>query len=540
MTPAEIVEFHQLERARLERSDMPVSVSQIFERAIERYSDRPLWHSIETGERLTYREFAQRAYACAAALEALGVRHGSHVGVMLPNVPAFAVSWIAIALLGAVLIPVNTTYTAAEIAGIVTEGDIEFLIADSAFLGTVEKVMEELTFPPDHILVHGEADDHCRHCWNGDATGHGLAPRRPAEVDENDLLSILFTSGTTGRPKGCMLTHAYWATIAMVRTWQGPAFERILIDRPMYYMGGQYRFLTAMLLGAEAVVASKPTLKHMIDRLLQFDIDFCTFSPLLAKEPIHPRTAELRLKWGATMAIPPSLHAELEKRMNGAPLREMYGLTETGAVLEMPTYANAMTGSGRLGLEAPFRSCRIVGADGRDAGEEGGELWVRGRGMMTGYYKRPDATREAFIDGWFRTGDLFRRDGDGFYTLVGRLKDVIRRSGENISPAEIENLILTLPGIADVAVIGVPDADRGEEVKAYVQIQEGIDAATVSPQVINAFCRGRLAAFKVPRYLSYIDNIPKGISGKTAKIEMVEGVEDLRRGSFDWSVQAWI
>jgi crotonobetaine/carnitine-CoA ligase len=366
-----------------------------------------------------------------------------------------------------------------------------------------------------------------------------VPPSLPAPEPDR-LLSLQFTSGSTGAPKACMLTHRYWVQFAHVRAQQGPYVGRMLIDMPFHYMGGQWRFLMALLLGATAVVARQQSLARLMDRLLAHEVGFCSVTPALAKQPPDPRRNGLRLAWAGTMAMPAELHATLEERLGDTPVREMYGLTETGAALAMPVAVDWMTGSGSCGLPVAFRRLRVADAEGREvsAGQTG-ELWISGPSLMLGYYGREAATAEAFRDGWFRTGDLVRRDTDGFHTVLGRIKDVIRRSGENISAVEIETVLAGLPEVVEAAALPVPDSLRGEEVKVCLTLRPGLGPGDVPPERVLAFCRARLARFKQPRYIAYVSELPKTPSGKIAKQALRPPGADLRVGAYDAVDALW-
>ncbi|MCC7275243.1 MAG: acyl--CoA ligase [Alphaproteobacteria bacterium] len=538
--PGDVLDALARGREALERETLPASIGALFDAAVARHGDRPLWVPVDGGAGLTYRQMAAAVARCTAALHALGVGAGTHVATMLPSVPALAITWMALARLGAVMLPVNTRYTARELDHVLAEGDAELLVVDAAHRGLIERADGGvLPLPRARIVMVGGTASGIAGEWRALLDAAGTVPPLPA-VDPDRLMTLQFTSGSTGAPKGCMLPHRYWTMIGRVRALQAPRVDRMLIDMPFHYMGGQWRFLMALYQGATAHVARQPSLTRLIDTLLAHDIQFCSVTPALAKQPLDPRRERLRLTWAGTMALPRELHAPLEERLGGAPVREMYGLTETGAALAMPHAVDWMTGSGSCGLPVPFRRLRIVDADGNEVPVgAAGELWIGGPGMMQGYYGRPDATAEAFHDGWFRTGDLFRRDADGFHTVLGRIKDVIRRSGENISATEVEGVLSTLPEIVEVAAIPVPDDMRGEEVKVCLALRPGLSAADLPPERVLDHCRERLARFKLPRYIAYLPELPKTPSGKIAKQALRPPHEDLRLGSFDVVDGVW-
>jgi acyl-CoA synthetase (AMP-forming)/AMP-acid ligase II len=521
----------------VEGQKLPPNVGTLFDKAAALYGERVLWVPVEGGPTLTYGEFALQVGRCAAALYRLGVRRGTHVAVMLPSIPALAITWLALAKVGAVMLPVNTRYTARELEAMLRGGDAELLVADYALLDMLKP--GGLPLPRDRIVLHGGMAPGYAGEWHSllDDAGGVPALKQP---DPDDLMTLQFTSGSTGLPKACMLPHRYWTTVALVRSVQGPMLRRILIDMPFHYMGGQWRFLMTLLMGATAFVARQPSLTGMLDRLLAHGIDFCSVTPALAKQALHPARTGLRLRWAGTMALPADLHEPLEQQLGGAPVREMYGLTETGAALAMPVDVDWMRGSGAAGLPVPFRRLRITDPAGLDVPNgETGELCVAGPGMMQGYYKRHEATAEVFRDGWFRTGDLVRRDRDGFHTVIGRIKDTIRRSGENIAASEVEAVLCAIPKVLEAAAIAVPDDKRGEEVKVCLVLQPGCSKSDLPPDRIVEFCRERLASFKVPRYFAYHANLPKTSSGKVAKQALRNMGTDLRLGSFDVVDGTW-
>jgi crotonobetaine/carnitine-CoA ligase len=534
----EILERLAEKRAAVERTEMAPNIGGLFDAAVTRHRDRLLWVPVDGGPSLTYGQFATEVSRCVAALSSLGIGQGSHVGVMMPSVPALAITWIALAKLGAVMLPVNPRYSAREMNHLLREGDAEWLIADQAHRDLFERQDEPLALPRDHIVLHGAEAKGYAGEWQALLNAAGIMPAL-VEPDIDRLMTLQFTSGSTGAPKGCMLPHRYWTTIALVRANQAPPVERMLVDMPFHYMGGQWRFLMALLMGATAYVARQPSLARMLDRLIEHDIQFCSVTPAFAKQPLDPRRSRLRLTWASAMAVR-HLQAPLEERLNGAPVLELYGLTETGAAAAMPHEVSWMTGSGSCGLAVPFRTLRVVDSNGRDVRDgEAGELWIGGPGMMQGYYKRDDANREAFRDGWFRSGDLFRRDRNGFMTVIGRLKDVIRRSGENVSAAEVEGVLCAMPEIVEAAAMAVPDEMRGEEIKVCLTLQTGLTPQDLPPARIIAFCSDRLARFKLPRYIAYLPELPKTTSGKIAKHLLGARESDPRLGSFDTVDGRW-
>jgi acyl-CoA synthetase (AMP-forming)/AMP-acid ligase II len=493
----------------------------LVDEAAARYGDRPLWKSIDDGYTMSFAAFRQETLQCAHALAKLGVTRGAHVAVMLPNTPAYVVTWMALARLGAVMAPVNTRNTSRELAFILRDSNAAFLVIDESLLSAYDGMENRDTLvAPSRVVVHGDARSQGPRSW------HRLVAAAPArEVDESGLhrdcwMSIQYTSGSSGMPKGCVLTQDYWIVLGVVRSQQGPAPARLLIDKPLSYMGGMWRFLMCLCLGCTAYVARRFSLSELQQRLVDHRIDFFSATDAVAKLPDHPGVSRLELAWISIAGLNKALHRPLEQKFR-APVRELYGLTETGSTLYMPADAADMSGSGSCGLPAPYRECRIVGDDGRDVRRgDVGELWVRGRSILVAYYEQPEATRAAFAGDWFRTGDLFRQDAAGYYYIQGRIKDTIRRSGENIAAREVEAVAAGIPGVLECAAVAVPDELRGQEVKLCLVLRPGMSPAAVTPQSVVAYCAERLAAFKVPRYVEYFDEFPRTSSGKIAKQDL--------------------
>jgi acyl-CoA synthetase (AMP-forming)/AMP-acid ligase II len=540
MSIEKTMEAFAANRTAIEREPLPPNVGAILDQAVARYDERPFWVSVDDGVTLSYRQFAQRVEQCSQALAGFGVERGTHVAVMLPNIPAFAITWIALARLAAVMIPINTRFTSRELEYVLSQSEAEILVIDREYWETLQGIdAATLSVPRSRTIVHGGLARDYPHDWN--ALLDTASPGRITDIepDADELLTIQYTSGSTGFPKGCMLAHRYWTIIGRVRSRHSPPVQRMMLDMPFYYMGGQWRLLMALYLGATVFVARQMSMSRFLDRLIDHRIDFCSVSNALAKLPDDPRYADLGLVWVASTDLNKDLHQGFEDRV-GAPIREIYGTTETGSTLSMPIEVTHMTGSGSCGLPVPYRECMIVDGQGREVPTgKTGELWVSGPGIMKGYFKRPEADAEVMRGKWFRTGDLFFKDRDGFHTIRGRIKDVIRRSGENIAASEIEAVLYEMPEILDAAAVPVADPDRGEEVKVCILLRPGLGKESLPPERIMAFCRDRLAKFKLPRYIAYLDRLPKTAKGSIAKQKLLTEGKDPRETSFDTVDGVW-
>jgi len=313
-----------------------------------------------------------------------------------------------------------------------------------------------------------------------------------------------------------------------------------MASTPFFYMDPQWLLLMAFHHGTTLFVAKRQSASRFMQWVRQYRIQFCLLPYLVLKQPPHPDDRNHELIRCNVYGVPRSLHREIEERFDLV-ARESFGMTEIGTAAFMPIEATNMVGSGSCGIAGPFRRVRVVGEDGQEVPRgEVGELQVAGPGLLLGYYKNAEATAGAFDGEWFRTGDLFCQDQNGYLFIVGRVKDMVRRAGENIAAREVESVIAALPDIAEVAVVPVPDPIRGEEVKVYVVLAAGASRDTVSPAAIIEHCTKNLAPFKVPRYISYERELPKTPSGKIVKKVLTEGVSDLRAGSFDRILEEWL
>lgn len=537
IAPADCADPHERIR-RIEAEPLPTSIWPLLEDAAREVPDHVLWDFFQAGCRATYAEVRDTAAALARGLSQRGVRRGTIVAIMLPNVPEYPLSWLAAAHLGAVVVPLNPQYTAREIQYVLEDAGASFAIIDHAAAPVVESVLaQQVRLTREHVFVVGaEAGD--GQPFSTLLEGGRVEATADAGPVLDDLLSIQYTSGTTGLPKGCLLTHRHWLTCGMVNARRdGRVYRRILASTPFFYMDPHWLLLMTLFQRATLFVAERQSTSHFMEWVRQHRIEFCLFPELVLKQPPSAADGDNALIRMNIYGVKPDRHAEIERRFNVI-AREAYGMTEMGSVMFMPMEAIDMVGSGSCGIPSPFRECRIVAPDGTVLGaDEVGELQVRGPGRMLGYHRKPEANSAAFDDEWFRTGDLFRRDERGYYYLVGRLKDMIRRSGENVSAQEVERVLRGLPEVLEAAVIGVPDEARGEEILAIVVAVEGV---TVDPEQLFSYCAQSLARFKVPRYLRIETALPRTPSGKIAKGQLRDRWRQSLTGCYDRSVPAWL
>lgn len=519
-------------RAEIEAAPLPENLGALLDACCREDPDRTAWVFFESGEAPTLREVHDSVTRLAQSLHRLGVAKGDHVAVMLPNVAAFPTTWLALAWLGAVMVPVNVRYTAHELLYVLEDSRASLLVVDASLADVVAGLPHRpARLGDDRIVVRGGDGERSWEALERSGTP-GFAP--PGPVGRDDLMNIQYTSGTTGFPKGCMLTHRYWLTIGKVAAHRDPLeLKNILVAQPFFYMDPQWLTLMALYQKGTTFVAARPSASRFMDWVRRYDIHFCLFPEPVYALPPTAADADNRLRRANVYGLRREIHADLVRRF-GVAARECFGMTEVGSALYMPVEAAHMTGSGSCGLPSPFRRCRIVDPEGRDVPQgEIGELIIAGPGILQGYYDKPEANRASFFGEWFRTGDLFRQDERGYFYIVGRVKDMVRRSGENIAAREVEAALMGIEGVREAAVIGVPDDLRKEEVKAYVVLDDGLSPETLTPAAILDAAARRLAPFKVPRYLEYVEDLPRTPSMKVKKDALKGAKPDLRQGSWD-------
>lgn len=507
----EIAQAWAVRRTEIERTHVPATVGEMVEAAAEDHGDRIAWSFFEDEEAWTFREVRDGAHRAANALQELGVGPGDRVAAMLPNSALYLQTWLGLALLGAAVVPVNARYTPREVLHVVATSQASLLVLDSrhADIATAVRDRADLDDPPCRLVDAGDLQQSIGR------QPSDCRPERPPRPD--DLLNVQFTSGTTGFPKGCMLSHRYWTTASTV--WDGyldAHVDRVLANQMLFYVDGQFLAMFALRRGATFFCARRPSARSWLGWVRDLGIESGFYFDPMFKTPETEVDDDNVLEILTTFGFQPARHRALEDRF-GVRVRESYGMTELAPALVMPLDADVMVGSGSCGLPAPFCEAKVVDAAGAEVGPGvTGQLLLRSRAQMAGYYGDPAATAATIRDGWLHTGDLFRRDEDGFFYIVGRMKDMVRRNAENVACVEVESVLRLSELVFEAAVVGVPDDRVGEEIAAYVQLRSDADPATDLGE-LDDFCRRHLAAFKVPRYYIPVDSLPMTESGRVAK-----------------------
>ncbi len=493
-----------------------------------------------SGTVLTFADLATKVRAAACGLEhALGVGRGGHVALMLGNVPEFPIAWLAIATLGGVAVPVNAHLRQSDLEAVLTRTELRAVVTEEIHREAVAAVspavpvvtidgteIDALSWPSILELAAFPRPDHAR-----------------ATVRPEDVANVQFTSGSTGQSKGCVLTHAYWVEIARTMATSGPRLSRddvLLTAQPFYYMDPMWNLATALALGCRLVVADRfhpRTFWGMVRRhrvTYFYCLGVMPAMLLLTDEDLQEQDNDVR--YISCSAIPAGRHEALESRY-GAPWYELYGSTETGIdIMVEPEDHNRAVATGSIGTVVPGRELRILDPDTRETVQRGqrGVLHLRGTFMSEGYLSDSDANMKAFSAGWYATGDLGSQDEDGFVFFHGRIKDMIRRSGENVSAAQVEEVLNAHPDVDLSACIAVVDDIRGEEIKAYV-VTPRAPAELLNDLIEHA--TQHLAYFKIPRYWEVRDQLPLTPSEKVSKPTLRAEID--RGTSFDRQTGKW-
>jgi malonyl-CoA/methylmalonyl-CoA synthetase len=456
-------------------------------------NSRPFLLGADGSVLATYDDAARRSSRLAHVLRAHGLHPGDRLALQVDKCVDALMVYLACIRAGVVLLPMNIGYTPAEVEHLVTDAEPRLVVRD-ADLAALVTTAGELAADADRLVDHPSGPD--------------------------DLAAVLYTSGTTGRPKGAMLSHRNLAVncFTLAELWGFHSDDVLLHALPVFHTHGLFVATNCVLIAGAAMVFlprfdTDTVCRALRDSTVMMGVP--TFYTRLLADPAFGvdtcRTVRLFVSGSAPLLA--STHAEFELR-TGHRILERYGMTETTMLTSNPLHGDRRAGT--VGLPLPGVDVRVVGEDGHSlpAGAVG-DVEVRGPNVFAGYWRRPDLTVSEFTpDGWFRTGDVGRFDTDGYLHLVGRSKDLVITGGLNVYPVEVEAVLDELPGVLESAVIGVPDPDFGEAVVAVVVAQPG---ATLEPEVLRTEARARLAGFKVPKQVHVVDALPRNAMGKVEK-----------------------
>lgn len=480
-------------------------------------------------EEISYRTLNEGANRVANGLRALGVGKGDVVSVYLPNCPEFFYTWFGIVKLGAVFGPVNAMFKGDEVRHVLSDSGAVVAVTSQALLDTIKAARGECPALREVICLEGQAPG---------AMAFQELMEQPPELEpvalaRDDLTAIVYTSGTTGRPKGAMLSHFnyVWDTMAAVDVMPiQPGQDRLGLILPLFHVNAQLTSLSQLYVGGAVAMWERfspsdfwETVQHY--RPTTFSAVPTMLSILLAvPRPEGLDTSSLRYVICGAAALPLDIFERFEEAFD-LRILEGYGLTEATCVSSLNPYWGIRK-VGSIGLPLRGQPMKIVDDNMNELPpREFGEIVVKGPNVMMGYYNNPEATTETIVNGWVRTGDIGYTDEDGYFFIVDRKKEMIIRGGENIYPREVEEVLFSHPKIAEAAVIGRPDPIWGEEVVAVIVLQPG---QTLTLEEVQEFCKERMASYKAPRQVEFREDLPKTVTGKVAKKALKEDL--LQRG----------
>lgn len=530
------------------------TLGQLLEEGAMQFPDKDFIVYSDRNLRFTYKDFNERVDKVAKGLLTLGLGKGDHLGIWATNVPDWLTYTFASAKIGAVMVTINTNYKAHELEYLIDNADIHTLCIidgwrDSDYVGMVNELVPELKscergqlksnrFPKLKNVVFIGPEKH-RGMYNTQELlllGEHIDNKELLAIKNTlncqEVINMQYTSGTTGFPKGVMLTHyniinnGYWIGECQKFT----SDEVLCLPPPLFHCFG-------IVLGVMAILTHQATLAIIenfdpLTVLASIQKEKCTalygVPTMFIAELNHPMfdlfdLSSLRTGIMAGSPCPMETMKQVIDKMYMKDVTIAYGLTEASPVMTQTRTDDPLDKKvGSVGQELPHIEVKVVNPETGDecAIEEQGEVICRGYNVMKGYYKNPDATAEAIDkDGWLHSGDLGVKDADGFFRITGRIKDMIIRGGENVYPREIEEFLLTMPGIEDIQVAGITSPKYGEAVCAFIKQSRG---TTLIEEDVREFCKGNIARFKIPKHVIFVDEYPMTASGKIQKYKLTE------------------
>ena len=467
--------------------------------------------------RYNYTELNQRCNQFANSISQLGIGYGDRVAILALNEPEFFDLYFGLGKIGAVMVPINHRLAGPEIQYILNDCQASVLIFGEEFAPVVESIKDDI--PCEHLLAIMDSPPAYAKPYK-DLTA-GASDKEPEiTCGDDDTLTILYTSGTTGRPKGAELTHnGYFGTSTTLRATFGDIGEVLLMPLPLFHIGALAPVPMCVHFGMKMVFQRAFDPKNFLELLGREKITWFGSVPailmFLRQIPGFEKYDWHTVKMALVYAAPVPVTLIKEYAASGIEIRQLYGMTECTGPATVIDSENAIEKAGSCGPPFFHNEIRIVDLEGNDVGpNEMGEVLIAGTNLMKGYWNKPEATAETLKDGWLYSGDMGKMDEDGFLYIMDRKKDMIISGGENIYPAEIEDVLLGNPKIGDAAVIGYEDEKWGESIKAVVVLKEG--EALTEPELIE-WCQGKIGKFKIPKQVVFTDQIPRTPTGKILK-----------------------
>jgi len=477
--------------------------------------------SVQLNNAQLYRQVLQTV----SFLENNGIKQGDRVAALLYNSSLFMELFFGCAHLGAILVPLNYRLAGAELNYMMEQSESTLLIADPDFR---EKIGDAKLTEGSKIIVNKTAGASVSLPLDAKEE---TVDRVPVEQDVSTdaPLLIMYTSGTTGRPKGATLSHGNVQWNAIMHHTEGFYREKALACAPFFHVAGLNAVATQILYTRGSLVIQKSFDPRQALELIEKEKITCMFGAptmldMMAREPCFETTDFSSVRYITAGAAPVPVNPIEKFQQKGVRIRQGYGLTESSPAVCLLHDEHALSKPGSCGKEFFHLEIRIVDENGTDLPQgEVGELIIKGPNVMLGYWRDPEATRETLRDGWLWTGDLAKRDEDGFIYIVDRKKDMIISGGENIYPAEVESVLIQHPDVAEVAVIGIPDEKWGEAPVAHIVLEPG---AGTAPEAFIEYCLARIAKYKIPKHFRFVEELPRTATGKVNKPELKQKAQE--------------
>jgi fatty-acyl-CoA synthase len=467
--------------------------------------------------RLTWAGSNSRTNQFCHAMLKLGVGHGDRVGLLALNEPEYLDMFYGLGKIGAILVPVNYRLAGPEMQYILEDSGVKAFVFGPQYLDVVETFRADI--PAEHFIALGDEAPEWAMSYN--ALAEAETTDEPELVGgDDDVLTILYTSGTTGRPKGAMLTHRnYFVSATNLIATLGGLGETALLVLPLFHIGGIGNVPLGPQTGIRSVMLKSLDPARMLQLIQEEKVNVFGSVPallqILKMVPDFEKYDWSSVEKVFVYAAPLPVALLEEYAAAGIEVRNLYGMTESCGSGTVIDGKHSMAKAGSCGLPEFLAEVKVVDDDGNEVGpEQMGEVLMRADFVMKGYWNNPEATAQAIVDGWLHTGDIAKRDADGFFYIMDRKKDMIISGGENIYPAEIEDVLMHHPKIADVGVVGYPDEMWGEAVRAVVVVQPGEE---LTAEEVIQWCKGKIGKFKIPKSVKFTDALPRTPTGKILK-----------------------
>ncbi len=527
---------------------VPLTPLDWFRRAVKYYPEKLA--VVDDEKRFTYRQFAERVNRLSNALRQAGIGPGDHVAVIMPNTHQMLECFYGICQLGAVMVPLNYRLNADDFAYILNHSDSKMLLLDAEFAKPIEAIQDQLSNIQKYVVVSVDGFETTLPHTDYEAFLAGASPEKPpqVEIDENQMITLNYTSGTTSRPKGVMLTHRgnYLNAADFLYHLRVSHDDVYLHTLPMFHCNGWGGVWAITAAGATHVCLRKVIPEKILRIFDEEQITLLCGAPtvvnmLINAEEIERVSKTTKRRMATAGSPPPAAVIAKAQELLGLEMIHVYGLTETSPFilycewkkeLEQLSPDEQATIKARQGIELVFNGeTKVVRQENPEQevawnGEELGEIVTRGNVVMAGYYKQPEETAKVIRDGWFYTGDLAVVHPGGYIEIMDRSKDMIISGGENISSTEVEGVIYKHPEVLEVAVIAVPDEKWGEVPKALVVRKEG---SKLTEEELIQFCRDNMAHFKAPKSVEFVSSLPRTATGKLQKYKLREAYWTGRR-----------